>query len=273
MAQANWTEFRNGADFGGYGLRLVAKETSQSSFPPGASGNPILHTELSSGGTVPKIWGQLYKGPGSAVLPTKYCAISMAMAGGVVNPNNFRFGAIISPALIGDDGYYQGTPTPDADIDLIMVGFNNNLGTTGLDLWTRRIANGVTVAGGEANAPSASLESVPKIGGTQWRQFEVVFLLNDLVLGSEDFRMMIRYNGGTEMTPPGSVGWSDWEQIGSYDYNTEILGVGIDLSSGFYPGFGFQTDSTSTNWYGGSPYFLEMEVEDVIITNYEVIPP
>lgn len=271
MAQANWTEFRNGADFGTQPFRLNVDDTHTSSFPTGASGEPVCHTELYSGGTVPKIWGRLYKGPDAGDLPTKYCAISMMMAGGVYYSGDFRFGALICPNLIGDDGYYQGTPTPDADIDLVMVGFNANLGTTGLDLWTRRVANGATVAGGESSAPSG-LASVPKIGGTSWRQFEVAFLLDDLVPSSEDFRILIRYNSGSEVTPPGSVDWTEWEQIGSYDYNTEILGVGIDLSGGFYPGWGFQTDNLSTRWHYSASYTY-LEVEDVYVTNYEVIPP
>jgi len=263
MARDNWKEFRNG--FSGQFFQKAID--SGLSYPVGGSGITCLHSELSSGGTVPKIYGMLYNGPESGGLPTKYCSITMMIRGGVATPSSYRIGPIISTALIGDTGFYKGTPTPNANINLVMCGLNDNPGAGApINIQTRRIANGAVVAGSEQSAP---LPPLVFIGGTSWRHFEISFLLDDLVPTQERFRIFYRINNGPNATLPGSVGWTNWILLAEYNYTTELIAPGINVAGGFFPGFGFHVSSTSTAW--ASPN--SVEIDDVIITNYTVVPP
>jgi hypothetical protein len=190
------------------------------------------------------------------------------MARGRVGSFNGIWGPFITPALIGDDGFFQ-TPTADVDIDGIFCGFTADWsGSNARQLRTRRVADAVVVAGNEQLSSFIDDDI-----GSGWRQFEVSFLLDDLVPGEEDFRIMMRQNLGPNASVPGSAGWSSWEQVGEYDYTTEIIGAGIDISSGFYVGYGFFVASTSTSWQETFGSNNQVELDDIRVVNYTVIPP
>lgn len=273
MSEYDWTEFRNGNSFGTDPFRENAMTVFSATTGPltGGSALPLLRTMLDNNGVAPKIRGRMYNGPDIGNFPTKYCAISMVCNGRLSNFSSSMWGPFISPNFLGTDPFFQ-TPTPDADIDMIMCGFNavTSWGGTSRQIRTRRIIDGVVNAAGEANSASYTTE----IGFTGFTQFEVAFILDDLVPGSELFRIMARFNHGSEISLPGSVDWTDWEEVGGYDYATDIVGAGIDISSGFYVGYGFYVGSTSAYWDDtGFASNNQIELDDVRVVNYSAVAP
>lgn len=274
MSQADWKEFRNSANFGSEPFKennVSYSELHETNQPP----IPILATHLDNGGTVPKFRGRIYNGPDLAsAFPSKHCSLSLTTAS---RTNGFysisyrnTWGIFITPQLIGDDSLFE-TPVVDADIDMVMAGFFEDWGgSQDRQIWSRRFVDGVKVNGNEQYGDY--IPAAIQLYG--YRQIEVAFLLNDVIPGKEDFRIMYRYNNeGGAYTAPGGAGWTAWKQLAEYDYATEILGAGIDLSNGFYIGIGFYVESTSTEWndtFGGNEYYVL--TDDIRVTNFEAVP-
>jgi len=266
MAASDWKEFRNGftSDFQIY--TDVAPV-----FPPGAT-IPVISTKLQSGGTIPKIWGYLYDGP-DIVFPSKFCGVAITGGGqflGSPANTNFRVGPLIAMSHVGDNEFYKGTPTPNADLDIIMCGLHGSFGTITSTLRSLRLVDGVRQPTSEVTSQSPF--HIPEVGSTNRAQFEVGFFLDDVVPTEEQFRMFYRYNAGTAFQEPGGPDWIPWRHLGDYSFSTDLVGAGIDVSSGFFPGFGFWVDSTAIDWDDlVSSFFLDFD--HIYVTNYTEIPP
>lgn len=266
MSQFDWKEFRNGftSDF-----QVFSDQSPVDGIPSGSTA-PVLSTTMQSGGGIPKIWGYIYDGPDAGILPTKFCSIAFTGGGqfqGSPGSTTFRVGPLIAMTSIGTNGYFDGNVTPDADLDMIIVGQYQNFGFSSSRIRTLRLADATRLPANEVETP---LFVIPEVDSNS-SQYEVGFFLDDIVPSEEQFRIFFRYNNGSVITQPGGAGWTAWEHLADYDYSTDLIGAGIDVSNGFFPGIGIWINDASIDWDDVTPN-IHLDFDDIYVTNYTEIP-